>query len=319
MKCKKSTSSVVTNKLPLRAIILMYHRVIDVNYDPYRITVSPRNFRIHMGCLKKNYNIISLDELVSRLKQGRAPKRSIVLTFDDGYVDNSLYARPILEELQIPATFFIATANINTDKAFWCDRLSRVFHPKQKLPLKIPLFNCTVSNSCKRKKAFWGIYQVLKSSSPHIIEKIVTYLEQWAKLGEVKDRSCRVMNEKDIRELADNGLFHIGVHTHYHSNLSSQAASLQRREIQHSKQILESITNNPMKYFSYPYGSKDNYTVQTVRILKKSGFEAACSAYPGVVGKDTDRYELPRCWIGNWDLAGFKKAIQRFSHYGYAL
>ena len=314
MKRKKSFSLMVTDKLPLRAIILLYHRVIDVKYDPYRITVSPRNFLIHMRYLKKNYNIISLNKLVSYLKQGRVPKRSIVLTFDDGYVDNYLYARPILEKLNIPATFFIATFNINTNKAFWWDRLARVFHPEQKLPLRIPLFNCKLSNPSKRKETFWHIYQVLQSSSPQIIDKIVTYLEQWAKLGEAKDYSCRVMNERDIRELADNRLFQIGVHTHHHSNLSSQTALLQRQEIQHSKQILENITDNPMKYFSYPYGSKDNYTVQTVRILKKSGFEAACSNYAGLVDEDTDLYELPRCCIGNWDLAGFKKAIERFFH-----
>ena len=312
MKRKKISLPAIKRNLPPRAIILLYHRVIDVKYDPYGITVSPKHFRIHVRYLKKNYNIISLDKLVSYLKQGRVPKESVVLTFDDGYVDNYLCARPILEELQSPAAFFIATSNINTNKAFWWDRLARVFHPEQKLPLRIPLFNCTLSSPRKRNDAFWGIYKVLKSSSPQIIDKIVTYLEQWAKLGEIKDSSYRVMNEKDIRELADNGLFQIGVHTQHHSNLSSQTALLQRQEIRHSKQILENITNKPMKYFSYPYGSKDNYTVQTVRIVKKSGFEAACSAYAGVVDGGTDLYQLPRCCIGNLDLAGFRKSIERF-------
>jgi peptidoglycan/xylan/chitin deacetylase (PgdA/CDA1 family) len=267
-----------------------------------------------MRYLKKNYNIISLDKLLSSLKRRRVLKRSVVLTFDDGYNDNYIYTRPILEKLQIPATFFIATSNINTNKAFWWDRLSRVFHPKQKLPLRMPLFNATLSNPGKRAETFWRIYQVLKSSSPKNIDKICTYLEQWVKLGEIEDYSCRTMNKKDIRELADNRLFQIGAHTHHHSNLSSRAALLQRQEIQHSKQILEKITNNPIKYFSYPYGSKDNYTVQTVHIVKKSGFEAACLAYPGVICKDTDLYELPRCWVGNWNLAKFKKTIVRFFH-----
>jgi peptidoglycan/xylan/chitin deacetylase (PgdA/CDA1 family) len=311
---KESISSASTRKSAKGAIILIYHRVVDANFDPYGITVAPDRFRRHMQYLKRNYNITSLDGLVSVLKQGGTLKESVVLTFDDGYNDNYIHARPILEKLHIPATFFIPTSYINTNKAFWWDRLSRVFHPTRKLPSRIPLFNCTLSDPDRRAEAFWRIYQVLKSSSPQGIDKVCAYLEQWAGLGEFNDSSSRVMTKENIRRLADTGLFQIGAHTHYHSNLASQSALLQRQEIQQSKKKLERITNHPIRYFSYPYGAKYNYSALITRIVKHSGFEAACSAYPGIVDKDTDLYELPRCWIGNWGLTRFRQAIDQFFH-----
>ena len=88
--------------------ILMYHRVINCsNYD--QLVVSLSHFEQQMAYLKKYCRVISLDQAVDELNQG-IRKPGVVVTFDDGYLDNMENALPTLKKYNIPATIFITTA-----------------------------------------------------------------------------------------------------------------------------------------------------------------------------------------------------------------
>ncbi|MCC6955127.1 MAG: polysaccharide deacetylase family protein [Deltaproteobacteria bacterium] len=106
--------------------VLMYHRVIDPETVPYPLEpgmyVRPETFRMHMGVLARDANLLPLDELVSMISQRRRiPRRSVAVTFDDGWYDNLAYAVPILREYRIPATIFLATSFIGSSAMFWTD------------------------------------------------------------------------------------------------------------------------------------------------------------------------------------------------------
>jgi len=110
------------------ANIVTYHRVN--NYDEESLTVQVDEFDRMMHQICSNYNVISLHTLIEQIKNKRAIEpKTVVITFDDGYKDNYQYAAPILDKYQIPATFFIASGYINTDKVFEWDRNSKVRHP----------------------------------------------------------------------------------------------------------------------------------------------------------------------------------------------
>ena len=89
--------------------ILMYHGVSDVLEDS--LYVSPENFEKQMRYLSsKKYKVISLDEYVQNIKDGKiTPKRTVIITFDDGFEDNYTNAFPILADYEFPATIFIIT------------------------------------------------------------------------------------------------------------------------------------------------------------------------------------------------------------------
>jgi len=156
---------------------------------------------------------------------------------------------------------------------------------------------------------------LLRPLSPKAIYKVIADLERRIGLKEGEEALCRTMNEKEIQDLARSSLFDIGAHTHHHSMLSQQPPSAQRKEIVQSKQKLESITDSAVKYFSYPHGTEDTYTAQTVRLIRDSGFRGACSNFSGVIACGSSLYELPRCTIFNWNLTEFKKALHTFSPY----
>lgn len=87
--------------------ILIYH---SINYGEGTFFVTPENFSKQMEYLKKNnYKVITLDELVNSIKGKKSIRKSVVITFDDGYEDNFKYAYPILKKFGFPATVFIVS------------------------------------------------------------------------------------------------------------------------------------------------------------------------------------------------------------------
>lgn len=118
----RNTKKKTYNLIFPTAVILLYHRVADVNDDPHELSVSINNFRNQLKYLKNNFTVMSLGELVNGLVNGKIKKKSVAITFDDGYYDNLANALPVLEEFNIPATFFITSGKIGSDTPFYWDK-----------------------------------------------------------------------------------------------------------------------------------------------------------------------------------------------------
>jgi len=95
----------------------MYHRI---NYDKGLLSVSPEKFRKQMDFLKRNnFRVITLEELVEGIKSKKEfLHKEVVITFDDGYRDNFIYAYPILKEYGFPAIIFLITGKIGKDENY---------------------------------------------------------------------------------------------------------------------------------------------------------------------------------------------------------
>jgi len=87
---------------------LMYHHVCP---HPGLVTVSPKTFEEHMAYLaRKKYRALAADEFLEFLQGKRAlDGRNVLITFDDGYLDNYVYAYPILQRYGLKATIFTIT------------------------------------------------------------------------------------------------------------------------------------------------------------------------------------------------------------------
>ena len=87
--------------------VLLYHSV-DSNGAFHAI--HPKEFMRQMEYLRKNYSIVSLDEIRKFVEKGNSlPKKSVAITFDDGYYDNYLNVYPYLRKLKLPAAIFLTT------------------------------------------------------------------------------------------------------------------------------------------------------------------------------------------------------------------
>ena len=102
--------------------ILMYHRVVPealpagIAKPTWNVTPD-RFFQQLRGLLQQGYQPWRLSDLLTADSQ-QIPDNVFVVTFDDGYANNCLHAVPILKELQIPATIFLATGYLDSDRPF---------------------------------------------------------------------------------------------------------------------------------------------------------------------------------------------------------
>lgn len=111
---------------------LMYHHIQTPKSakekNQVALSVRTADFRVQMQYLKdKAYNIISMQDLLNFFEQGTTlSKKSVLLTFDDGYGDFYTDAYPILKEFGYPATVFIPTGLMNNTGYLTWDKISEM-------------------------------------------------------------------------------------------------------------------------------------------------------------------------------------------------
>jgi len=97
-------------------VVLLYHRVNDFQRDS--LTVGVEQFNEQMAYVNENFPVASLKSLISGEISRYEKKPIIVVTFDDGYLDNYENAYPICVRNNIPCSFFVSTSMIDEGKPF---------------------------------------------------------------------------------------------------------------------------------------------------------------------------------------------------------
>jgi len=109
------------------AVVVTFHRVQN-GADPRGLSVSSEMFEQCCRFFKDAFHVVPLGELIARLERGRPVDRCLAITFDDGYADNFDNARPVLEALSLPATFFIVSGWMESGVWPWWDREQGIRH-----------------------------------------------------------------------------------------------------------------------------------------------------------------------------------------------
>lgn len=170
--------------------ILMYHEVAPTaRADFARFTVTTREFAWQMAWLaRRGFTTIGLDELVAARRGQRAlPRRPVVITFDDGFVDSGRYAPPILEGHAFTATFYVV-AGLTGQSSRWLRR---------ELGFELPLMG-------------WDALHRLRAAGHHVGSHTVSH-PRLARVGEeeIREELARA------RALLEQGLGEPVVHLAY--------------------------------------------------------------------------------------------------------
>jgi peptidoglycan/xylan/chitin deacetylase (PgdA/CDA1 family) len=106
--------------------VLTYHHINPHAGDI--VTVTPEVFAAQMGYLADSgFTTLSIDELMKFLSSGeKICNKAVVVTFDDGWLDNYLYAVPVLKKLKFKASFFIITGRVDAASSGAAKNLSYV-------------------------------------------------------------------------------------------------------------------------------------------------------------------------------------------------
>jgi peptidoglycan/xylan/chitin deacetylase (PgdA/CDA1 family) len=317
-------------------LILVYHRINEAALDPWSLSVTPDHFAEHLAVLRRSFHPISLQALAGTLQDGSQLKaRSVVITFDDGYVDNLHHAKPTLERFDCPATIFLVTDNIGSPYEFWWDELSSLLLRPNTLPEQLQLSIQGEIHSWQFGKAadysdaeysrcvYWRagqpaptfrhdlysqLWQLMQPLTPEAQMEVMSALRAWTGT-EYHPPTHRLLTQKECLELAQGEHIEIGAHTIHHPSLASLPYDLQCAEISESKRDLENILNQPVNSFSYPFGKQKDYTPDTITIVKEAGFSVACCNESGVVNSDTDPFQLPRVHVPDCSGTEFENRL----------
>lgn len=240
------------------AVILCYHGV-DL-FEDKRFNMrffSNKTLEKHFYYLKKYTNVISIQDYFDQ--KWDKNKLNVALTFDDGYRNNYLYLKPLVQKYQIPVSIYITGLNNTPYKFLWADFADLVLHfTKRK--------SFVVGNQEFRKDSNGNILNE-EGLTPKLKIKEVgnwEYKEEFFKLFESEFQEIQkkpelsdywqIMSDQEIRECSKSQFINIGSHGFLHNNLNNISLDLAKKEILDSKIYLENITQKEICEIAYPDG-----------------------------------------------------------------
>lgn len=278
--------------------ILMYHRVIDPERVPYPLEpgmyVRPATFKMQMEYLKQRCNIVPLDELVAAIEEGREPSPgTVAVTFDDGWKDNYENAFPVLRELEIPATIFLATGYISTPKLFWTDELSlvitearrhsalnrealdEIFHAHGLTDPFHSAWNARADGNSRAQEAFSALLARAKLLPPKLRQQLLTALSAAAPNSSPPPPPA-FMSWENVEEMSALSVT-FGSHTHSHTPLTELSAEALRSELETSYAALKKHSARITPVLCPPGGYRDR---NTDLALKEAGVRRIVGVSP---------------------------------------
>jgi peptidoglycan/xylan/chitin deacetylase (PgdA/CDA1 family) len=300
-----------------RGVVLMYHRIADVADNRRGLAVSPRHFEEQMAVLSQWARPVPLSELAAR-RRPSGDRVQVAVTFDDGYADNFVCARPVLERYGVPATFFIVSGLVGSGQAYWWDVLEHAVSGAAPLPARFDLE--IAGQACDWSitprpwtSTFRGLPEAGTELSASELSDAVLHLLLPLSLAEKEAAARRVaawsgrvfeprpedlpMTPAEVATLAHSPLFTIGAHTVSHPMLARLSAEAQAEEIRGSRVALEALTGAGVTTLAYPHG---DCSAVTIAAAKGAGIAIACTTQPRVVDRWTAPLEVPRFKVRDW-------------------
>ncbi|MEI6535305.1 MAG: polysaccharide deacetylase family protein [Verrucomicrobiaceae bacterium] len=246
--------------------------------------------------LSKHYQVLPLAQIVDHLKEGiPLPKRSVAITFDDGYESNYQLAFPILRQYSLPATVFLTTGFIDRTERLWFHRLECALLNSRSKSVSHEKSNLKLDSTAARAHALSVLAAHLKSLPQE---------EMTSALEEIESRldssspdlptALNPMSWNQVREMRDSRLIDFGAHTHRHLILGRCTTETARTEITQSRNRIQAELGAAPNLFAYPNGQPGDYHAVTAALLDEAGFNAAVTMSPGFAKSGSNLFTLPR-------------------------
>ncbi|MGA9508858.1 MAG: polysaccharide deacetylase family protein [Candidatus Sulfotelmatobacter sp.] len=278
----------------------MYHSVLPAPslwVDSWgEIAHSELVFRAQMELLARDFQPISLDEAVKHLRSGDdLPRRSVVITFDDGYADNYEFAMPVLNRTGVPATFYVTVDCVENKRLPWPSRLRFAFRNT-----KPSRWNDSQGKSwplnrlVEKEEAFLSSCDVCCQLSGAAQEDFVERVEQELDAKIPWHQASPMLSYEQMRGLQRKGHI-VGSHTMTHPNMAYLKQDEAVRELTESKRRLELNLEAPILHFSYPCPAlSPHWSAQTAEQSRAAGYETAVTTDNGITRTGDNLFCLKR-------------------------
>ncbi len=303
-------------------LILGYHRILPLNHPEFQrmqpgMRVQPATLEMHIKILRENFDFVDLNDWVSRVKSGLpVPNKAVALTFDDGWLDNYEYAYPILKREKVPATIFLVSSMIGTDRNFWPERVSSILtyiNSEKSTGLGKGAFKWFEQHQfdINNRRSFdeAGVNSLISRLKEKSDDEIYKSLAVFSDVECNISYSTHMMSEAQLLEMKASGLVSFGAHTKRHFRLDKISDhALLADETLGSKSDLEALLNITVSGFCYPNGAFDNKALDVI----KRGFQYSCTTRKGWNSVQSDLLLLNRILLHDdvsHDPVSFKARI----------
>lgn len=286
-----------------RLVVLTYHRILPADHPDAAIEqpgmrIRPETFAMHLQVLRRHVTFVELDRWLEDNAAGKPlPPLACALTFDDGWKDNYDYAFPALRAAGVPASLFVVTDLVGTQRSFWPNRLARLLHglaakrdlqairswPTGLRDILEELMRASGA-SCIDPDGAIGFCKTRASD-----EQMNAWLDA---IALPEDASARdLLSWDEIGEMQASGLVRIGSHTMRHTRfVPGTDLAMIEAEVTGAQRALAERISLRSEVFCYPNGDHFDAAVKIVAAHHRG----AVTTQRGWNRVDADRYRLRR-------------------------
>jgi peptidoglycan/xylan/chitin deacetylase (PgdA/CDA1 family) len=288
-------------------LILAYHRLGDFSHDPFDsdlFSATADHFDEQITYLKRNASIISLEELRSMAAgdiKDRRPRSRVLLTFDDGYLDNYQIAFPIMRSHGVQGVFFLSTGLMGTSAIPWWDEIAFTlktacrsrFSLRYPADLEVDLARDGMPQSIR------CVIRLYKQPGNTDQSRFLEELKVASDPAESFPKSTRRFLDWNEAQAMITGGMTIGSHCHSHRVLNQLTLDQQRHELAYSRQHLQERLGVTIDSVAYPVGLRNSFSDQTERLAREAGYRLAFSYYGGTnpAGLHSNPYDVKRIGV----------------------
>ncbi len=292
-------------------LILLFHGVVkDNNYQVrnyIRKHIEADFFHDLLVDLRSKGICLSIDEIINIHNSGEEyPANSFAITFDDGFENNYSVAVPILEDLRLPAIFYITTDFIENGTMSWTDKAEYALEEvgDNTVNLTLPWSGDKINiTSAKDKIALMKrMRSYIFADESRNPQEIIYWLYNELGLDIVQntdDPLDKKLSWEQVREINDNPLFVVGGHTHTHPIMSGLSADELDYEIDTSLRLLKEKSGVDNCHYAYPQGQANHYSKTVIEALKKRGITCCPTAIEGINTVRTGLFDLYRYMVND--------------------
>ncbi len=275
-------------------IILNYHRAIG------------KNLRPQLLYLRRHYRVMHLEDALRELYTSSSPpsdrRLPLVVTFDDGYLDNYTYGWLLAQSLRIPFTIFLIPGYSESGNCFWW--LAGTYLVEHSAVDKVTIDGRTywLVDPAHRRELLKTIDTHLRYA-PSVAER-EAFLVAMQHALEVS-LPCRATHGEmdtalpltwsEIREMEESGWVSFGAHTMHHPVLGYLIDAEEIRcEVEVSRHVLEEQLGHSIRLFAYPIGKSEHIGEAGLHLVQSAGYDWAVTTYEDVNTAQTNPYLLNR-------------------------
>ncbi|MCW9014626.1 MAG: polysaccharide deacetylase family protein [Gammaproteobacteria bacterium] len=290
-----------------KTIVLMYHRIlpkelINTSFSNDAIIVQPNTFSRQLEYLNRYFDVININQFNSNLVNNNFNKNTqCLITFDDGWVDNYIYALPVIKKHDLPATIFLPADYIDTHELFWQEKLARAIfnlsntktEEARTLLSKLQLKSIgVVKDNHEKRQIIINYVSKLKSESYTQVNQIYNKIISVDSLDNSPNDIDLYLNLQQIDDMKKHNIS-FGSHACSHKILTRLSKEEIRKELVESRDKLNTInkdTDTPLA-IAYPNG---NSNLEVHNIAKDVGYVMGFGTNPGHVTVNDNQFDIKR-------------------------